>query len=114
MGSSSGDKQLETRQKSSKFKMRQLPLPPSFHVTIACTLVGYSNLTGSQFSFYIKQFSFFKLNVFFCIWYFFDQISAWVFLIHLFFYAGFDFKTCLRARKAFGPFEKWALGTVPI
>ena len=28
-GSSSGDKQLETQQKSSKFKMHQLPLPLS-------------------------------------------------------------------------------------
>ena len=28
-GSSSGDKQLETQEKYCKFKMHQLPLPPS-------------------------------------------------------------------------------------
>ena len=50
-GSSSGDKQLEFQQTSSKFKMHQLPLP--LDVTIECTLAGYSNLTGSQ-SFYIR------------------------------------------------------------
>ena len=50
-GSSSGDKQLEFQQKSSKFKMHQLPLP--LDVTIECTLAGYSNLTASQF-FYIR------------------------------------------------------------
>ena len=33
-GSSSGDKQLETQQKSRKFQMHQLPLPPTFYVTI--------------------------------------------------------------------------------
>ena len=33
-GSSSGDKRLETQQKSSKFKMHQPSPPPSFHVTI--------------------------------------------------------------------------------
>ena len=51
-GSSSGDKQLEFQQKSSKFKMHQLPLP--LDVTIECILAGYSNLTGSQ-SFYIRR-----------------------------------------------------------
>ena len=66
-GSSSGDKQLEFQQKSSKFKMHQLPFP--LDVTIECTLVVYSNLTGSQ-SFYIRTISFFRLNVFICIWYF--------------------------------------------
>ena len=45
-GSSSGDKQLEFQQKSSKFKMHQPLLP--LDVTIDCTLTGYSNLTGSQ------------------------------------------------------------------
>ena len=50
-GGSSGDKQLEFQQKSSKFKMHQPPLP--LDVTIDCTLTGYSNLTGSQ-SFYIR------------------------------------------------------------
>ena len=78
-GSSAGDKQLETQQKSSKFKMHQLPSPlppplPSFHVTIDCTLVGYSTLTGSQF---------------FCIRKIFILQAERVFLIHSFFYAGF-------------------------
>ena len=50
-GSSSGDKQLEFQQKSSKFKMHQLPLP--LDVTVECTQADYSNLTGSQ-AFYIR------------------------------------------------------------
>ena len=33
-GSGSGDKQLETQQKPRKFQMHQLPLPPTFDVTI--------------------------------------------------------------------------------
>ena len=43
-------------------------------------------LTGDFLS---EHFSLFRLNVFLCIWYLFDQISARVFLINLFFYASF-------------------------
>ena len=34
----------------------------------------------------------------FCIWYLFDQISAWVFLIQVFLYAGFY---CIKTLKSF-------------
>ena len=61
-GSRSGAKQLETQQKSSKFKMHQLPHDPSFQCS---TKVEHW-----------KEGSFFRLNVFLCIWYFFEQISA--------------------------------------
>ena len=36
------------------------------------------------------------MNLFLCILYLVDQISAWVFLIHLFFYAGFYRISLLR------------------
>ena len=42
-GSSSGDKRLETQQKSSKFKMHQPSPPPSFHVTIDWSLILQAN-----------------------------------------------------------------------
>ena len=52
-GSSSGDKQLETQKSQANSKCSSsTPLPASFRVTIDCTLVGYSNLTGSTFFLY--------------------------------------------------------------
>ena len=39
-GSSSGDKQLETQQKSNKFKMHQPSPPSSFHVTMVPNLTS--------------------------------------------------------------------------
>ena len=59
-----------------KLQMQDLNFPPpSFHVNIDCTLVGYSNLTGSHFFFFIRKIFIFQ--------------AERVFLIHVFYYAGF-------------------------
>ena len=60
--------------------------PPSFRVTI--TLAGYSNLTGSHF-FRVRSIFIFQAECVHMYMDFLNQISAWVFLIHSFFYAGF-------------------------
>ena len=51
----------------------------------------YVDINGSHFFFINKPniFLFVWQNLFLCILYFFDQISAKLFLIHLFFYASF-------------------------
>ena len=55
------------------------------------TLAGFFNLTGTHLLckniFFICQAAF--VLMYMLIWYFVDQISTWVFLIHLFFYAIF-------------------------
>ena len=92
-GSSSGDKQLETQQKSANSKCTSSPslFLCNYWSTQYCTLVGYSNLTGSQFFIYILRtiFIFQAEQVLMNMLLFWPNFSLSLFLIHLFFYAGF-------------------------